>query len=379
MRRKGYRLWQLKLWPLLFSLLLILPGCGRQETAAGKEIYVPVLADAAWLLADGSFINGVNLAVEEVNAACAHTGFTVRAEVVDDGALYEKGVELATELARDPAVTAVLNLQNFDVSKTTAGILAESGKVTLFPYGAYDSLFTRDNPYLFCGVPAFSDLGKAMAAYALRQGYRRIAIYYNGIQSQEELVTAFELALQNSAARVVDYISSIPSESTFEAIYSRWKALDVDCVVIAQYGLDEAFNVLRIIRAKDKKIPVIGEPIFNRANALAVNKEIAEGMAVPSTLIIEEIPALQDFRERYRKKYNREADIWAVQGYDMLRLIADTAIKLGTSDPAALAEALHDERGYRGVGRQINFARGGALVVDVAKLPILVCRDGNFE
>ena len=45
---------------------------------------------------------------------------------------------------------------------------------------------------------------------------------------------------------------------------------------------------------------MLGEPIFNRANALAVNKEIAEGMAVPSTLIIEPGKALEDFKERYR-------------------------------------------------------------------------------
>jgi branched-chain amino acid transport system substrate-binding protein len=376
MRKTGALLW---LWLLLLSLWLIPAGCRPAEKAADTEIYIPILADAAWLLADGSFYNGANLAVEEANAAYAATGFTVKTELIDDGALYEKGVEMATGLARDPAVTAVLNLQNFDVSKTTASILAESGKVALFPYGAYDSLFTGDNPYLFCGVPAFSDLGKAMAAYAVEKGYRRIAVYYNGLQSQEELVTAFELALQNSDAREEDYISSIPSESVFDAIYSRWQALGVDCVVIAQYGLDEAFAVLRTIRNRDQELPVIGEPIFNRANALAVNKEIAEGMAVPSTLIIEPGEALEDFKERYRSKYGREADIWAVQGYDMLRLIADTAVKLGTNEPAAIAEALHDQEGYRGVGRHIAFTQGGALVVDVAKLPILICRDGKFE
>ena len=94
---------------------------------------------------------------------------------------------------------------------------------------------------------------------------------------------------------------------------------------------------------------------------------------------IEESEKLESFKERYRSTYGREADIWAVQGYDLLRLIVDTAVELGTNDPAAIAEALHNQKGYRGVGRQITFERGGALVVDVAKLPILTCRDGSFE
>lgn len=249
----------------------------------------------------------------------------------------------------------------------------------LFPYGAYDSLFTQDNPYLFCGVPAFADLGEAMADYAKQKGYKRIAVYYNGLQSQEELVTAFELALLNSEAKVVDYISSITSSSQFDAIYSRWQALDVDCVVIAQYGLEPAFEVLEIIRARDPLLPILGEPIFNRANALAEHKAAAEGMVVPSTLVIEESEKLQSFRERYRQKYAQEADIWAVQGYDMMRLVVDTAIALETNNPAKLAKALHDEKGYWGVGRHIRFEKGGALVVDRSKLPMLTCRNGQFR
>ena len=117
--------------------------------------------------------------------------------------------------------------------------------------------------------------------------------------------------------------------------------------------------------------------IFNRANALAQYRDIAEGMVVPSTLVLEESERLAAFRERYRQKYGHDPDIWAVQGYDMVRMIADTAARLGTTDPARIAEALHEPAGYQGAGRLIQFEQGGALVVEVHKLPILVCRMGS--
>lgn len=360
-------------------LIFMVTSCSSGEKASERELYIPILADAAWLTADGSFINGVQLAVEDAEKEYSGRGFIIKTAVLDDQAVYEKGVELATEVAGDKKVTAVFNLQNFDVSKTTADILAGSGKPALFPYGAYDSLFARDNSYLFCGVPAFSDLGQAMADYAVSKGYRRIAVYHNGKQSQEELVTAFELKLLNTGAKIVDYVPTIASENEFDGIYSRWQALGVDCVVISQYGLDRAFEVLKMIRSRDQKIAVLGEPIFNRANALAVNKAIAEGMAVPSTLAIEDSESLRAFKERYREKYGREADIWAVQGYDLLRLVVDTAVRLDTGDPAQIAGALHDEKGYRGIGRHIAFTRGGAMVTEVSRLPVLICRDGRFE
>jgi branched-chain amino acid transport system substrate-binding protein len=361
----------------ILSLMSI--SCSNKEKVSGREIYIPILADATWLKADGAFINGVQLAVEDVNKEHSSKGFNTKVEVIDDQALYETGVEMAIKVAEDSEVTAVFNLQNFDVSKTTADILTRSGKLTLFPYGAYDSLFAKDNPNVFCGVPAFSDLGKAMADYALKNGYKRIAVYHNGKQSQEELVTAFELKLLNTEVKIVDYVPSIASVYAFDNVYKRWQALGVDGVVISQYGLYKAFDILKMIRSKDMKLAVMGEPIFNRANALAENKAVAEGMMVPSTLVIEESEKLKTFKERYRHKYGKEADVWAVQGYDMVRMVVATAVSLDTNDPAKIAEAMHEEKGYQGIGRHIAFAKGGAMVVDVNKLPALICRDGRFE
>ena len=354
-------------------------ACKDKEISGAREINIPILADAAWLTADGAFINGVRLAVEETNAEFGNKGFVVKSDIIDDKALYETGVENANVVAQDSTVTAVFNLQNFDVSKTTAGILADSGKTTLFPYGAYDSLFTKNNKYLFCGVAAFSDLGKAMADFAVQSGYKRIAIYHNGKQSQDELATAFELELLNTDSKVVDYVPSIATRSEFETIYSKWKNLEVDCIVIAQYGLDRAFEVLKMVRSRDKQIAVIGEPIFNRANALTANIAISENLIVPSTTIINENKKLTGFRTRYKEKFGKDADVWAAQGYDMVRLVVDTAVRLDTNDSAKIAEALHAENGFEGIQGKISFDGGGILKIDTTKLEMLVCKNGSFS
>lgn len=364
---------------LSIVFIFISTACQKVEEGSQRDIYVPVLADGAWLKADGAFINGVQLAVEDLNSKYGNRGFKVKTAIIDDKGLYETGVEMATKLAADNRVTGVFNLQDFDVSKTTAEILAENKKLTMFPYGAFDSLFTKDNPYLYSGVPAFADLGKAMANYAVQKGYKRIAIFHNGTQSQEELVAAFEVATLNTETKVVDYVPTIASRNELDAIYSRWQALGVDCVVISQYGLDRSYEILQMLRSKDSKLAVIGEPIFNSADALAKNKEIAEGMAVPSTLVLEESPGLKDFRKRYRDKYKKEADIWAVQGYDLMSLIVDKAVKLDTNNPTIIAQALHETKGYQGIGRHLAFAKGGAMLVDIRRLPMLENKGGQFK
>ncbi|SHH18528.1 ABC transporter substrate-binding protein [Desulfosporosinus lacus] len=365
-------------WGLICFILLSLMGCASEQKVNPKELYIPVLGDAAWLKEDGAFISGVELAVEVLNKEYTAEGYTVKTEVIDDLASYDKGVEMATRLSTEKTVTAVINLQDFDVSKTTAGILSEGGKLVFFPYGVFDSLMNQGNNKLFCNVPSFADLGTAMAGYAAQKGFKRIAIYHNGITSQEELATAFELALSSTEGKVVDYVPNISSQSDFETVYSRWKALDVDCVVIAQYGSERAYEVLGMIRNKDNNLAVIGEPIFSTANLLSENKKNAENLVIPSTLIIKESEKLNKFREQYRQKFNKEADIWAVQGYDTMRLITDTCINTGCTDPEILSEILHAAKGYEGVGGTIAFLEGGALKVNVQDLQMLVSRNGQF-
>lgn len=376
---KSLRRSALALVVVLICLSLGLIGCANEQKVNPKELNIPILGDAAWLKADGTFLGGIELAVEELNKEYAAKGYTVRTEVLDDLASYDKGVELAARLSKDKSVKAVINLQDFDVSKTTAGILSEGGKLVFFPYGVFDGLMNKGDKKLFCNVPSFADLGTAMANYAEQRGYRRIAVYHNGIASQEELATAFELALSRTDAKVVDYVPGISSSSDFETVYSRWNALDVDCVVIAQYGSERAYEILEMIRKKDKELAVIGEPIFSAANLLRQNQDNAENLVIPSTLIIKESEKLKIFREQYKQKFHKEADIWAVQGYDTVRLIADTYIKTDSSDPEKLAEMLLDAQGYEGVGGTIAFLEGGALKVNVNDLQMLVCRNGRFE
>lgn len=128
--------------------IFLLTSCFEEKQIGVKKIYIPILADASWLNSDGAFIHGVQMAVEDVNSEYSGKGFHITTQVIDDRALYEAGVEAASLTAKDDTVTAVFNLQNFDVSKTTAGILSENAKLTVFPYGAYDSLFTQGNPYV---------------------------------------------------------------------------------------------------------------------------------------------------------------------------------------------------------------------------------------
>jgi len=363
---------------IIFVFTLGITGCRSVMEDNKKTIYIPVLGDASWLRNDGSFYNGVQLAVQDCVKEYSSLGYDVKTSIIDDKDSYDDGVADAIRLGNDSKVTAVLNVQNFDVSKTTIDILSSKNKIVLLPYGCYDELCTKGYKNVFCNVPSSADLGKAMALYAARMGYSRIAVYHNGTSAQENIATAFELNLKSTKSKIIDYVPNIASQNDFDSIYDRWNALSCDAVVITQYGLERAYQVLEMIRQKNSKIPIIGEPIFDRANYLSTYKKDAENIVIPSTLIIQPGNKLNEFLDHYRQKYGKEADIWSIQGYDSIRLIVDTAVKNKIVNNEEIAKIMHDEKGYVGVQGTIKFDAGGALKTDIKKLNMLICKNGNF-
>ena len=66
-----------------------------------------------------------------------------------------------------------------------------------------------------------------------------------------------------------------------------------------------------------------------------------------------------------------------MQLYDSIRMIVDTAVRIGSTDSADIAQALHEEQGYNGVGGTIAFDAEGRLIGRQPK--IMVSEDGMFN
>jgi branched-chain amino acid transport system substrate-binding protein len=80
------------------------------------------------------------------------------------------------------------------------------------------------------------------------------------------------------------------------------------------------------------------------------------------------------FVDAFKKKYGKEPDIFAVQGYDSLNIVA-LAVKKGGFTAEAIRQALSETKDYSGVGGPISFAPNG----DVIKpLRLMTVRQGKF-
>lgn len=361
---------------ILFSFFLA--GCSRAESVAGPILTLAVLGDKGWLEADRTFLEGALLATEEFNAASGWQGPLVQIEIFDDQADYDAGIALANDISLRSDVVAVISVQNFDVSVATDAIFHEAGKLVIHPYGAYDAVTAGVYPTVFTTVPSFADLGVAMAHYLEDTGCRRLAVYHNGTASQREMILSLQKNLLDSPVEIVDFIPTLVSGNDAAVVGRRWNLLDVDSVVIVQYGLEEAYRVLGLIRHQLPDALILGEPIFNRTSVLSANRTSAEGLVVPSVLSITASDTTRAFQARYKARFGLSCDDWAIQGYDTVRMVADTSVRLGTTDPLLIAASLHEPAGYTGLQGTVHFTSGGAKVVKPDMLTMLIAHDGQF-
>ena len=135
---------------------------------------------------------GMDLAVEELNAAGGVLGRPVRLLRMDDQGSVDHGRIVAQELGRNPDVVAVIGHLHSYVTVAAAPIYDLSGLLLVSATSTTPELTRQGYGRVF--RTAFNDTrrGPADGAVRARPGYRRMVIYYSRDEYGRELANAFE-------------------------------------------------------------------------------------------------------------------------------------------------------------------------------------------
>lgn len=120
---------------------------------------------------------------------------------------------------------------------------------------------------------------------------------------------------------------------------------------------------------------------------LAGAKE-AEGIRLPGTpLLVAELlaaddpqrPAVQAYKERYESKTGKPVSTFGGYAHDALYLIVDAIERAGSSDPAAIRDALEATKGLVGTTGIYNMTPEDHLGLDLTAFRMLEIRDGKWK
>lgn len=349
---------------ILLCLAIQIVGCSsaRDDHSENKPLSIAVMGSKQVYDYDTSFLNGVEMAVNDFNQQNSERGFIANFEIYDDEYDFEKGVVIAKQLSSDPEITAVIGSHSFNILDASVDFFEDSKKILIAANGMMDkSIVNKKYKYIFRNTFGETEMGASMADHAAKVGADRIAIYHSNTEYENNLGMAFGKQALENGLKVLDDVSEIHSQKDFDNIFKRWEAIGINCVMISQESIADAFMLAERIRRKSDRIKIYGDFSFDAEEMLIENKEYVEGIIIPALVPVVQSKALDDFNARYKETYGSEPTWWAAHTYDTVRMVLDTAVKLDSNSPEKIAEGLHSETGYQGISGKIMFDENGLL------------------
>jgi len=309
--------------------------------------------------------DGINLAVEEVNAKGGVDGRPIRVRYVDDRRSGALGAVVAESLVSDQSVLAVIGHVNSPALIAAAPLY--DGHLVAVSSAATAPELSGISPWVFRLVPSDSLSGRAIGRFAagLRPGARAAILYENDAYGR-----GLSRAFRNGFAG--DIVASEPVDekpATFEPYVTYLKQLKTD--VVFSVSLERTgLELLQEAKRQNLGAAFVGGDAWT---GIVANAPVAEGayVGIPFT-DADPRPNVQTFVAKFRARWGTSPAQDGTMAYDATNLLIQ-ALADGAHTRAAVrayVASLTAEHPYQGITGPISFSTGG----DPSVTPLVLTR-----
>jgi len=338
------------------------PGARKAEAEIRIGAILPLTGGAAqWGVPPR---DAATLAVEEINAKGGIKGKKIRLEVEDDKCEPAVGVSAVQKLLATGKPVAILGAVCSSVTLAIAPI-AEAQKVVLVSPASTNPQITNAGDHIFRVVPTDALRGKVFAEYVYSLGHRRVSILYINNEGGAGNQMTFAENFQKLGGNIVS-IDAYPQDTRdVRAQLTKIRQQEPEAVIVVSYP-DDTPLVLR--QASELKL---GVPLFFQTEALDDPAVIqrAGSAAEGATYILPakaEGPMVDDFARKYREKFGRAPELYAAEGYDVIRLIDTILANSPDFSADGLKAGLYATKNYQGASGRITFDENGDVIKPMA-------------
>ena len=283
--------------------------------------------------------NGVNLAVEEINAAGGINGKKIVYIAEDDEGDPAKSVNAYKKLTTQDGIRMIIGSLTSGCTIALTASAQAQGVIQIAPAATAEAVTDAGN-YIFrtCFIDPFQgSIGGKFAAVNL--GKKNAAILYDigndySVGLQENFVKEFT----KNGGSIVAMESYSTGDKDFNAQLTKIKAANPDVVYLPDYYGTVAL-IAKQLRNQGINTPIIGadgwDGLTDNAGDEVLNGFYSNHYAADSS-----DPAVKAFVKNFKAKYNKEPNAFAALGYDSMYLLKDAILKAGTTDAKAVREAL---------------------------------------
>ena len=335
--------------------------------AAGcsKEVKVgAVISESGAVASYGEKVKkGLDLALDEINAAGGFRGGHLHVIYKDDATNSSIGRRVTDELIQDEDVPVIIGAISSPVTLSIAEICEEQQVVLLSPTSSAPSISDAGD-FIFRNWPSDFDEGNSMARFAKDLGLERVVVFALNSAYGEGLRDIFTQQYSGKYRKVVKAFSFDESEATnFKAMVAEVKELDPDGIYIATYVTSQA-EILRQLDAAGIEAVRMGSSAVVPQELVELAGETAEDLVFSQTIfdVNSTEPVVAEFVRAYRDKYNEDPDIYSAHGYDALFLLREAMEKGGSAHPRDIKLGLISIQDYMGAAGRTAFNDQGDVI-----------------
>ncbi len=315
--------------------------------------------------------NAVELAIEEINTAGGVNGSQVELIVYDNEGDATKSINLFYRLVDEDEIVALVG-PVISGTSLVVGPEAEDAGIPMLTPTATNIDVTLDLDYVFraCYIDPYQ--GRIMAKFAGENLGAKTAVIFENVGSDysKGLTEAFTGAFSGEVVATEGYTNE---ENDFKAIIERIKGLDADVIYLPDY-----FNKVGLIAKQLNEAGV-------EATLLGVDgwdgilndyaDEVEGGYFANHYSTTDESETVQNFITAYEEAYGETPNALAALGFDAAKVMAAAIETAGSTDGAAIVEALK-ATDMDAVCGQITFDENGDTIKAIS---IIKIEEGQFK
>jgi branched-chain amino acid transport system substrate-binding protein len=306
------------------------------------------------------FKQGVEQAVEDINAAGGILGQKVMLYVGDDRADPKEGVSVANKFAAD-GVKFVIGHFNSGVTIPGSDVYMENGMLVITP-GATNPKVTDRNMWNVFRVCGRDDQQGSAAGAIIADKFKgkRVAIIHDKTTYGQGLAEETRKAMNAKGLRAVMFEGVNKDDKDFTALVSKIKGANPDLIYWG--GLhDTAGLIVRQMRDQGVKAPLMGGDGMADDEFAAIAGPGAEGTLMTFTPDPRNNPKNKDIVELFRKKRGFEPQAYTLYSYAALQIIKQAAEQAKSVDPKKVADVMHSGKVFNTVLGDLAFDKKGDI------------------
>ncbi|GGF22824.1 branched chain amino acid ABC transporter substrate-binding protein [Youhaiella tibetensis] len=303
--------------------------------------------------------NAIQIAIDEINAAGGILGKQVSEVVGDDACDPQQATNAATKLASS-GVVGIVGGYCSGATVPTLKIYGDA-KLPFIITAANSTKLIPANPgnAFMINSTGNDQVAKAMEVFTKR-GLKSLAIVNEGDAYSQDLAELTRKAWTDAGNTVAAFETVNKGEQDYSAVVTKIKAANPDGVFWTAYYADGGLLIRQLREAGYQGLIAVGDG-SNSPDLFKLAGEAAEGVIGFSNPTAEFLPGAKAFADAYMAKFGNAPGPYAPLSYDGMKLLAWAIDKAGTTDSAAVIEALKGADFKDGLAGPISFNKDNTL------------------